>query len=322
MRISIFIGIGLCMLLSQSCLNVVPFDLPPAPRRLAINGLFSPQYPLRIQVSRSLPTDTLIVFQPELGAEVSLWQGGSRLAVADSLFLEGGFLNYTTTAALSLEPEIPYTVRVISAGGDTATATDVIPSAPDIRRVQLSDLVITPSQRRVTVNNTVTLIPQYSVSAMVELETVPNDQISFFGIRVFTASDLFATFPFNGTLTDSLYEVQMMSTIEVGSRGLRDEFLSYPFENDWVFTVDSGQAAILISEVSVNILRQNTPPDSLRLELWKFSPAFYQYQVDYTEQEALGQDPFAQPVNVPGNVNGGYGIWGGYQIKSITIALE
>ncbi len=64
------------------------------------------------------------------------------------------------------------------------------------------------------------------------------------------------------------------------------------------------------------------PPDSLRLELWAFSPTYYQYQVDYTEQEALGQDPFAQPVNVPGNVRGGYGIWGGYQVKSITLALE
>jgi hypothetical protein len=325
MRIFIFIGLGLCTLLVQSCLNVVPYDLPPAPRRLTVNGLFSPQHPLRVQVSRSLPADTLIVFQPELDAEVSLWQGGSRLAVMDSIFTEGGFSYFTASQAPTLEPSVPYTLQVIAHSGDTAVATDVIPAAPEARSIEVSEISITSTERQIVRNGDTLSFPRYSISAILAIEIEPSDLARFYGVRAYVASDFYLeSFSIDSEPIDTLFEVQLQAFLGPLSRGVRESFQSYPFENDQVWAVDSGQRATILVEASTNVTmqRDTPPPDSLRLELWAFSPAYYQYQVDYTKQEALGQDPFAQPVNVPGNVEGGYGIWGGYQVKSITLALE
>lgn len=325
MRICMFTGFCLYLLLGQGCLNVVPLEVPPTSRQLAVNGLFSPQHPLRVQVSRSLPADTLIVFQPELDAEVSLWQGGSRLAAMDSIFTEGGFAYFTAFQAPTLEPSVPYTLQVIAHAGDTVVATDVIPATPEARSIEVSEVNITATERTIVRNGNTFSFPRYSISAILTVEIEPGDLARFYGVRAYVTSDFYLEpFSIDSEPVDTLREAQLQAFLDPRSRGVRESFPSYPFENDQVWAVDSGQRAIIVLEASTNVTmqRDTPPPDSLRLELWAFSPAYYQYQVDYTEQEALGQDPFAQPVNVSGNIEGGYGIWGGYQVRSIKVALR
>jgi hypothetical protein len=92
---------------------------------------------------------------------------------------------------------------------------------------------------------------------------------------------------------------------------------------------DYGQAELLFSDLlfdgkkhSLSIEASSyTNISQVRLYLWSLSEDYYHYKETLELQLETSGNPFAQPVNVVNNINGGFGIFGGYSRTSAATEI-
>jgi hypothetical protein len=66
----------------------------------------------------------------------------------------------------------------------------------------------------------------------------------------------------------------------------------------------------------------NIRPLEYQIYLKTLSEPYYNYRVTYNKQKKTRDDPFAQPVQVFGNIENGYGIFAGYSQSMITYKVR
>jgi hypothetical protein len=64
-----------------------------------------------------------------------------------------------------------------------------------------------------------------------------------------------------------------------------------------------------------------TEPRNLEIQLWNMSKELYDYQISLRVFNETSNNPFAEPLPVYSNVNGGLGIFAGYNASSVTRRL-
>ncbi|GAB3778286.1 hypothetical protein GCM10028818_26950 [Spirosoma horti] len=286
--------------------EVDPSQLGSASPKLVINGYLSPQDTvLAIKLTRS---NTVV------GDSLSLLQTGNDITDATVTLSDGNKLvrlQYTSThptdstkqsyygASARLLPIIAgrtYTLSVITANGQRASSTCTIP-------VPIKPMSITFDS--LTQNQSRSLVRRYFIKT---LWTDPAGQPNYYQLagyfRYLSKLDQLGNFPL---------------TYDDDNRGLlSDEGLDGT-------VLLSGRSFLTSTTFSTN---ESTSfygqyrKASVAVNLMSVERTYYQFQTAVIRQRRVRNNPFAEPVLIPSNIEGGLGCFAGYNNSVTTFTLK
>lgn len=307
--------LGLC---GTGCFQIQTLDPPAAEPHLTVQGTFAPDEPFGVQLTRSIPADTVYVFPSVLDATLEVYREGQFWGRLDSLDRSLDPPVYRARQAIPWQAGLAYELVVNAPGFEIVTARDTIPVFPQA----VEWITAYAEQGR-------ELPPQGAAQRVLiqgeaELRIPPQDGIAYYSLRVKGEQEYYQL-PNRIEMIDSVFETDINAHV-TDSVGLTEVIRPYGliagFASVELWTVLPGQEARLTFRLSGALLRKQGPPDSLTLELYAFSPAHFRFHQTYDEHMWLRNDPFAEGINVASNVEGGYGLWGAYQVRRWRIAVE
>ena len=296
-----------------ACEQVIEPDLPEHRPRLVLHAFFTNDGVWSAHVGRSFP-----ILELQLTAD-------ERPAVADAAvaLLAGdravGELEFDDAAQeyvfgdSALQAGETYSLRVSAPGFETVRATDAVPMPVPTSVLSYRAL---PSSRYGSGG-------WVEFSFELEIEDPPGEanyyQVSLY--RVFTgrgASRLYLSTNDPSILADNNVDG---SPLEEG------KFEGYaPYFRDTLFDgrtheielstdFDSGMPRSRVSESEPDL-------SGIHLQVLYISEAYYQYLKSARLHDYTLDNPFAEPLNVYGNVENGYGIFAGYSSRTLEFARE
>lgn len=269
--------------------------------RLVLQERFQPGQPWMVSVSRSVGA-----FEPGeisdeqfsvTNATVSVFQGDKRLGV-----LSRDTLNRYSTDAFVPALGSSYTVRATAPGMDTVAATDRIPSLPPLR-LSSTDTGTRYDELQLTIDDPGATANYYRI---VLEETIEVD---------------------SGRTTRDRRRFRTQSRPVLNEMG---ESVEVDEENEYqgdeaVFTdgLFNGQSFTINLEVR---RRRRPRGQSLTPTYWLQVQVLSEDTYRYLRTRRLGEDteenPFSTPVDVEGNVEGGYGLVGGYNVDTLRQQVQ
>lgn len=84
----------------------------------------------------------------------------------------------------------------------------------------------------------------------------------------------------------------------------------------------SGRGRLAISYSWINGKQQGSFPRQLNAHLLNVEENYYRYHDAVERQNQAGDNPFAEPVLIPSNIQGGLGCFGAYNRSTITVNLK
>lgn len=270
------------LLLASACTDVVELELPEPKAQLVVNSTFTPDSTWAVEVSTS---QSSLVSQPYYMVEnavVEVYHEGQHITTLPHT----GKGKYKSD---SIKPQAQqeYTLKVSAPGLPGCTATDFVPSSPDIKNVKLANVMNTkdPQIREVEVTFT--------------LQDEPG-KANYYYIKAYIHDTSHSGEPFKN-YTSLNFVAPFWEEFGIGSR--------YFFSDKFI----DGQAATLK-------IRYERPANGklLTLSITQVSPDYYTYSKTL-EKQSYRDNFLTTPTPVHNNIKNGFGIFAGYNPKSIHI---
>lgn len=280
---------GLAM--NMGCEKEIPFDAEVKERKIVVNSLFQPDSIWAVKVGYSL--SVIDQGYPGLldGATVEVFdEGGTRI---DSLEM-GIDQVYRSPSGLRPQAGARYTIRASKAGFETVSSSNYCPSPVSI--ISWDTAKVSSPDGYDEMEITVTIAD-------------PSTEENYYGLVV-TASAV----EVYGTDTSYYsFNVQMYSNDPIVEQGVETVPGERPFFNELLF-VDkhfSGQTYTMKFSVDYFVFAEIWADYAVSLKLYSCTEEFFRYLISYNAYQNTYGNPFAQPVQVFSNVEGGFGIFAG-----------
>jgi hypothetical protein len=280
----------------MSCEKAIDIDVPYEEPKLVMNGYLNPDSSFSMQLSRS----KFILDRAELknveDARLSLFEGERKLGQLKHV--QEGFYEL---AGIKPEPGKTYRIKAERAGFKSVQATEksssfVVPAAVKAAREELQDDYQYDNSYRINFK-----IPD------------PEEETNFYMLRAFEKRTGH-WYDQNGELTED-YTYWNVLQIESPDPGLEevcvnncDMLLSDIYFNGKTYEVQlTGTSYSWGSEEEIEVY----------ISLFNISEAAYLYYKTVDQSQQAEGDPFAEPVRVYSNVEGGYGVWAAVSGKMV-----
>ena len=294
-----------------ACEQVIEPDLPEHPPRLVLQAFFTSDGAWTAHVGRSSWILEPRSFDPPVtDAEVELLAGDRVVGKLE--------FNYTVVAYVfeggALQAGETYSLRVAAPGFETVRATDTVPG-PVQTSVRLSRPRAAGSESG----------GGRDFSIELEIQDPPGEanyyQISLF--RVYQgrdeedeARDFIPAFRREESFSTRDPSILADNSVDESPFEEGDFEGRAPYFRDTLFDGKTHEI-----ELSTDF---DGDPDfsEIRLQVLHISEAFYEYLKTARLHHDTLDNPFAEPLNVYGNVENGYGIFAGYSSRTFELASE
>lgn len=300
--------ITVLLLFLASCESLTEVEIPREPDMLVIGSLFNPDSVLSVRV-----TKTFFVLEGVdrrdrnvSNAKVSLFEAGSFVR---ELNLATNKLNFETrvyTSEFIPSQGTEYSIEVSAPGFEPIEAYGTIPT-----KIKIDEVVLAP-----------TLV------AIEDGDPAIRAEITFTDPKGENYYELLVNFVYeSGNDLDSSFFRQispMPLSPDVSSEFdllIDDPYILSLYYDDRLFDGSRHKLTFFIKGFNVNSYNDKFNKFALKIDiiLRHISKEHYQYGITLRLQEEISDDPFAEPVQVFGNVNGGLGIFAGFNQDSIRI---
>ncbi len=313
MKFFLFLSFLCFVLLYTACTKPVEFDLESIEEKLVVNCVFSPDSLWQVYVSKNLAIDDTFRFESIRGAEVRLYAGEDLVALLND-FVEPDSdygIGYYTDLSISYLPlaDTEYTLKVTHTDWGEAFAKNAIPPLPAISTLDFSVLDLQAFAGS----------PVYNIQAQLSFEIQDKkNEPNYYAIRLYYFGDYVIQHE-GGTIqyVDTLIRKHLGFEVENNLASFR----SYLYGGDLVFTDETfnGETLNIRLKIHSSIDLKNTQPHTIFMDVISMSRDYYDYQKTFTQQVALFNAPFAEPVTVFSNIHNGYGIFAGFDVRTFRI---
>lgn len=310
---------------ASSCIREQVLDFPPAPKLLVANSIFSPDSVWRVQVSetRSI-SDTATFGALVSGAKVEIWTGSNLLHTLSE--------ERPGTYQMEAKPEagIAYTLRIEAEGFPILTASDSIPAA-----ARILDGSVDTSQIVAFFDAGYSLNPDYFRTQLrfQDVEAGPNYFRvlgHYYDSAIYTLPDPDTSFLYEELKpiyfhTDdgdvNLYDQPSQTYILLPDVNFSEatKRLQLYMPRRIFFADQNGGITTSGPDEEIDPLRNPRKFMEIQIEVRAMSEAYYRFASSYLQQGFNTGDPFAIHNNAFSNVEGGQGIFAGFQSSWIQI---
>lgn len=291
-----------------ACETVVEVDLPDTESKLVLNGLFAPdqEFFFTLSASKGILDSGSLRMIDNGSVEISGSDGSTELIttqVYDSLKL----FSYGFKSVMKAKRGVTYTVVAKSAGYSEVRASASMPQSVAISSV-----------------DTATIYSNGYPEGQSNISFIdPGNEVNFYEIKFYQL----------------VYFPEFDSNLQIiGFETFEQEL--YPYASDDGF-FNAGSSQLIFNDELFNGQEFTTRlnyykdfftgdtmdvtqflPSFLVVELRSLSSDYYKFQTTYSSYQTSSFDPFAQPVLVYNNVEGGFGIFAGFNSYRDTIPLN
>lgn len=295
-----YMSLCLVLMLNTGCEQMVDIDGRSHESRLVVTSRFTAGAPWQVDVSRSVGAfDATDAFQNPSSltvsdASVTMYTRGEMLG---QLKFVDSLEQYVTNDFLP-EPNTPYTIRVKAPEFDVVQATDQSPTLPP---VQLDGEIVDNRKRalHLTIDDSIITNDYYEIKLRKTIYYA-EDTISFTS-EFETTSTPIVTSMNRGIQDINKYKGKVATFDDRIFNGSRHTFDIY------AFTTVSDNREVMEEKytVTVSVLSQS----------------LYEFVRSKRLIEQSEENPFVEPVNIDGNVRGGYGIFGGFDTDTTQVVF-
>lgn len=303
MKNNILIHIAFIALLS-GCQTVVEVEIPDRPSQLVMNSLNSADSAWHITLSASKGILEPGELEPILTAKITIESSEGEVETIDQTTFTPTHEWPVYASANKIKQGITYTITAEVPGFNRAIGTAHVPKAVAIDKIDTASVLvdgIAATEVRITFSD--------------KAETKDYYDIKLYAVSEIPFDTATGTFEPTTYITEIPYRIASESFFGSGS-------LVTAFED---LTFNGRQYAHVISfdDYYLNQFGFDTLaafiPIKLVAELRTVSEAYYLYRVSSDTYQRTSFDPFAQPVQVYNNVEGGFGIIGAYSSSRDTL---
>ncbi|MFA5815666.1 MAG: DUF4249 domain-containing protein [Bacteroidales bacterium] len=278
-----------------SCEKIIDISIPDKERKIVVNGLISPDKPVRINLSRSLSVlepDSLILIK---GADVNLFSGSNLIG---KLLEDTGGFYYLP----DFKPQVGETYRLTAAYDDLkpVEATAIIP--PPVPFISV---------------DTATLTGEWGQQEL-RVSVKFNDPAGVKNIYGFGVDVTYKEFDY-GTMTWTGKKLSHPAYLSGNlDRFLKDESHNFGgklYFEDFLF--DGLMKTVEFGLSDYSFFESDTIWLDVKME--QIDPSYYLYALSNEAYQQAHGNPFSEPVQVYTNVNGGFGIFSGSSSASFSI---
>lgn len=277
-----------------ACESIVDVDLPKQESKIVVNSLFTPDSSWKVNISKSLGTfDNSNVINDQYGdyrktvpeitnANVEIWEGDNFIIKLE--YSQNGFY---VTENIFPESNKFYQIKVSAENFNSITAINSVPIAPAILNVENS------------------IVENSDYGGSTELEISFKDQEN---VDNYYSLALMRTYP-SGYSYNIWFESEDVIFSGGSTISFEDESLFYGSQalfDDAIFDGKNYSLRIINNEYYYQ--------DDAKIEivLTSLSKELFTYQKSIDAQRKAQDNPFSEPVFIHGNIEGGLGIFGGY----------
>ncbi len=293
----------LLLLLAPACETVVVLDIPQKDNLLVLNGLVIADQQTVVRVNRSWPVFEDAVEEESFlpGATVSLYE--DDVYVGPLVETPGGVYTYDFSFDTLFRPKELRRYRVEASHPDfpSASATTLLPP---------SSVPLEP-----WIGDTVQLGGKDHLELFLDLED-PGDRTDFYSFEVFVESMFFAG-PICFRNTEEAFEGTSDFFPDIGTL---PQYCGKVYLTDAEF---NGQTKRITFLLPLTQFEDPTflPGTVLRVVVGLYSEELYRYNLTAQLQADNEGNPFSQPVVVEDNVEGGFGLIGGYSADAAVAVI-
>mgnify|MGYP000583496385 CR=1 FL=1 len=276
------------------CTKTIEFDGETKEPKIVINSLFNTRDTFRVHVSRSLALVDAGDLKPLKNAVLKVYDSKNNL-VATPIHTKNGMFE---AADFKPEDDEAYTIECEQDGYKSVSATDIIPADATIDRVDTST------------------VPMVGGGQQIQVDCVIDDQPgeNFYMVRVKVGF----THKIDSNKTLTSYDYIWINTLDPNVDG--GSAIDPYYAEQLVFSdanFDEKQYTFRFNIDSWFL--QDEFISSMDVELLSLSEATYNYFISLGQYDRTNGNPFATPVQVYSNVDGGFGIFGGAAAKAYPI---
>lgn len=234
--------------------------------------------------------------------------GGSVSVVDDNNiefilnFDDTGFKNQYINPGFVPQVGVNYEIRASAPNVEPVNSNNTIPEAVQVISASFDSTLVETSQFKLGQRD-------IWINVAFQLEEKPGDQFYHFyayrqsilwadttGVPDYTFQDLY----FHNDLID------LNNSSGLGSTGL------VYTDNSLLFKDDSGSSNFVSFDIGFTFPHTKEAVRNLRFELRTVSEEYYKFHVAKRKQELVNNDEFAEPIISFSNIEGGLGLFGGY----------
>ena len=298
--------IGLVSLGLWGCTKTITLTPPAFVREPVVAALLSPDSTLQVTLTYSYPTTgTDVTPTPIQNARVFIADNGQRLTPLAEQRPGVYRLNYHP------QPGHVYALTAITPEGKTHTAQDRMPVAP-----VLSVTLTGPNAGNV--NNNPDII----------LQTQPlpaNEAVQW--LSVYLRTEAFSTRQLTTTIEGIQSNSLLLDEFNSNLSGFNYKRSYWPYARITPVAADGLTNPTITFNTGNQVANLKKPGDRYQLTIWTGSPAFDRYlrsvitayQNRISDGGGIGDNPFAQPSPVAGNISGGQGVFAAYVAQVVVL---
>lgn len=310
MSLKHLIGFFIGVFLATACQKNFDIDIPNNPKPV-VNCLIHPDSLWKLNLVWSSAAAGEYTFTNINGAQVEMkWIDKSLIL---DKYVEGkiGFYSNSVQKVPSIEnADIRMEIKI----GDTVlTANTRIPPKPQV------DLTVTSLQMKTYLNPDGEGIERYSIqgSAILKINRPLNDQ------RYYSVSIGYR--PYTGSPSDSAHIGEKKFQDYLSMR-IDDPRCILSISKNEGYLLDLGSDGTALTEIFLEmdggIWYPYEPFEYFVLVISSITKEYYNYGKKIVDQYIASRDPFGEPVRIPSNIQGGIGIFSGYNSTCLIIPVN
>ncbi len=304
----------------SACRQVIEPDLPEHTPRLVLQAFFTSDGSWPAKVGGSVG-----ILQPLAYEETSVADAEVELVAGDRIvgelkFHEGARVYVFEDS--SLQAGETYSLQVSAPGFETIRATDTVPRP--VPTFILSYVVNDSSHFEESLSGDAWI--RVDLSIKLEIQDPPG-QANYYQIRTFRSVSTVEYISTEESILKIKKQEGSISTKDPSIMADNNNIEGFPFEEEGTF---SGRAPYFRDtlfdgrnheiELSCRFVEPEGKP--FFLQVLYISETFYDHLQNARLHEYIRENPFAEPLNVYGNVENGYGIFAGYSSRTFELTLD
>lgn len=303
------IGTVITIGLFTACETVVEVEMPERDSKLVLNSLFSPDSSIVVTLSASKGILEAGDLEHVNNGRITVsGSDGSYAQVSGTGSGTQPSLYYYYHLPLKAKAHVTYTVKASAPGFGAVSATDQLPGSVAIDKTDTSTLRLFDSEEK-----------QVSITF-----SDPGNDKNFYETRLYylvyqpvydSTGQVIGMMPWVGDLPSYI------SSEGLFSEGIDESVFTDDLFNGRSFTVQLAFDESIYSHFGGDSIPVDFPV-FLIAELRSVSENYYKFTSSYLRYQSSSGDPFAQPVQVFNNVEGGFGIFAGYSFSRDTMQVH
>lgn len=294
------------LLLATSCIKDIEFKSNEAKVQPVLNSLFSNNNDsIYVKMVLSQTVLDTAQFQAITNATLALSENGNEVSVGTHIKNGIYAFPYQTSANNT------YSVSALVDGYSELTATSKMPELPTIQLLDTSTVVLEPNY--------------FGKEFVFEVENINPGEKEYYSVSVLLRYKVYEYDEQTWEIIDSTYYIY---NTDFYSRDIKlnptqvstnNTAYTYMYGNGY-FTDELEQGDKFTLSIAVPLgFYTYEDYDFIKLEFRKLSEEYYNYGITTQNQYLTNGDPFAQPVQVRGNITNGFGIFAGYSSELIDL---